>query len=479
MPYDVTMPKLTDSMEEGRIVEWKVAPGDRVREGDVLAEIETDKAVMELESFWSGTVAELLRPDGEVVAVGEVIARIAEAGGEPRAPAAEEGPPPTGAAEAVGSGAKAPGTKAAPEEDRSEKEPPVPAEEDHPVPPERPARRAGEEAAPPGGEIPLPGAHPLSERGGAESPRPAAPPRPAPTPVPGPGVAKAGVRASPRARKLAREKGVDLSRVTGTGPEGRVMTADVEAAAAGRGPPLGPAAEGKGEGSAEGSPLRFAEGEAEVRDVGFFQKAAIRRVTESARTVPCFFVSAGVRADPLLASKEAAGEGVTLTHLLLRASALTLGEIPEANRSYDRGRWVQWNVVNLGLAVQTEAGLVVAVLRGAQGRGLPWIAERTGDLVARARAGRLRPEERANATFTVSNLGAFGVERFTAIPNPPSALTLAVGAVADAPLVQGGRVEVGRRMHLTLSCDHRVVDGVLAARFLGALRGRLEEPEEL
>jgi pyruvate dehydrogenase E2 component (dihydrolipoamide acetyltransferase) len=225
--------------------------------------------------------------------------------------------------------------------------------------------------------------------------------------------------------------------------------------------------------------VTFAEGEAEVQEVSFYQRAAIRRVSASARTVPHFYVSATVEADRLVQRKEAAGEGITLTHLLLRAAALALERFPDANRSYDRGRWLRWNVVNLGVAVQTDAGLAVAVLRGAQGKDLPWIAEQTRDLVARARAGKLRPEERANATFTLSNLGAYGVESFTAIINPPSALTLAAGAVREAPLVRGGRVEAGRVLHVTLSCDHRVVDGVLAAQFLGDLQHRLEQPEDL
>lgn len=463
MPFDVTMPKLTDSMEEGRIVEWKVAPGDRVREGDVLAEIETDKAVMELESFWDGTVAELLRGNGDVAAVGDVIARIAQAGEEAAAGGSpgEPGPAPEREAPAR------PPEPEGPPQVRTRGAPggqaPIAAED----------RRPPRAAAPP--QVPLPGARPLAERGGKESPRPAPPPpRPAQaatTPLPaGPAP---GVRASPRARKLAREKGIDLAKVRGTGPQGRVTAADVEAAASQASAPA-PSAAG-----AELPPVTFAEGEAEVQEVSFYQKAAIRRVTASARAVPHFYVSATVDAQGLARRRAAAGEGVTLTHLLLRAAALALERFPDANRSYDGGRWLRWKVVNLGVAVQTDAGLAVAVLRGAQGKDLAWIAEQTRALVGRAREGKLRPEERTNATFTLSNLGAFGVERFTAIINPPSALTLAAGAVGEAPVVRDGRVEVGRVLHLTLSCDHRVVDGVLAAQFLGDLRYRLEHPEEL
>jgi pyruvate dehydrogenase E2 component (dihydrolipoamide acetyltransferase) len=463
MPIDVTMPKLTDSMEEGRIVEWKVGPGERVREGDVLAEIETDKAVMELESFWNGTVAELLRANGDVAAVGDVIARIAQAGEEASVGGRPGEPEPE-------PGGERPPQPPEPERPRQIRTPPAPEGE---ASASAANRQPPREAAPL--EVPLPGAHPLSERGGKESPRPAPPP---PKPAvggekPPPATAPGGVRASPRARRLARDRGLDLAQVRGTGPEGRITTADVEAAASKAAPPA-PAA-----GEAELAPVAFAPGEADVQEVSFYQKAAIRRISASARNVPHFYVSATVDAERLVERKKAAGEGVTLTHLLLRAAAQTLERFPDANRSYDRGRWLRWNVVNLGLAVQTDAGLAVGVLRGAQGKDLAWIAQQTRDIVERARAGKLRPEERANATFTLSNLGAYAVESFTAIINPPSALTLAAGAVREAPVVRGGRVEAGRVLRLTLSCDHRVVDGVLAARFLGELQGRLEHPEDL
>lgn len=475
MPFDVTMPKLTDSMEEGRIVEWKVAPGDRVREGDVLAEIETDKAVMELESFWTGTVAELLHGNGDVAAVGEVIARIADVGEEVGAAAPSQEAQPVREPEPPAEVAAAPAGRPSGEPEAAEGRAGVSPEAEAPGP--AAGKEPAKTAAPP--EVPLPGAHPLSERAGAQSPRPApAPRRPAQgaeqvSSPPRP----AGIKASPRARRLARDKGVDLAQVRGTGPEGRITTADVEAAAPKGAPAQGARAVGPAE--SELPPVAFAEGEAEVQEVSFYQKAALRRVSASARSVPHFYVSARVRAETLLKRKEETGEGVTLTHFLLRAAALALEKFPDANRSYDRGRWLRWKVVNLGLAVQTDAGLAVGVLRGAQGKDLAWIAERTRDLVERARAGRLRPEERTNATFTLSNLGAYWVESFTAIINPPSALTLAAGAVLDAPVVREGRVEAGRVLGLTLSCDHRVVDGVLAARFLGGLQHLLEHPEEL
>ncbi|MHB8765342.1 MAG: dihydrolipoamide acetyltransferase family protein [Deferrisomatales bacterium] len=459
MPVDVTMPKLTDSMEEGRIVAWQVKAGDGVAVGDVLAEIETDKAVMELESFWSGSVAEIVRGAGDVVAVGEVIARIGEAG---EAPAADSKPEPMpGQEQEQGAAGERAGEPApAPEKARPEKAPP-----------------AG--AAPAGGEppeVPLPGAHPLAERGGVRSPRPAPPVPPR----------AEGVRASPRARKLAREKGLDLAAVEGSGPGGRVTTEDVERAAepppsreAGTARPPVPAPPDRAD--EELPPVSFTPEEAEEEAVSFYQKAVIRRVVASKHVIPHFYVTQAVRADALLARWRAEKEklGATLTHYLLRACALALDALPEANRSYDRGRWIRWKVIHLGLAVQTEAGLVVAVLRDARGKDVAWIAENTRRLVEKARAGKLPPAERANPTFTLSNLGAFDVESFAAIINPPSALTLAVGSAVEAPVVEDGRVVPGTVMRLTLSCDHRVVDGVLAAKFLGEVKRLLEGPEAL
>ena len=470
MPLEVTMPKLTDSMEEGRIVSWKVAVGDRVAEGDVLAEIETDKAVMELESFRSGVVAELVRRDGDVAAGGEVIARIADGAEATKATdsgeqEAENPPAETPVQEATGGA----------EEEVSEAAAPA-----APEPQDRRGVEARAAEPPRAGardEVPLPGAHLLAERGGKHSPRPEPPAKPQAQPETAGRAAPTGLKASPRARRLARETGVDLAGLRGTGPEGRITTADVEAAPGGSVSHGAPArAEGPEE---ELAPVTFAEGEAEVEEVSFYQKAAVRRVVASKHVIPHFYVARTVRADALRERKEEAGEGVRVTHLVLRACALALEAFPEANRSYDRGRWIRWKVTNLGLAIQTDAGLVVGVLRGAQGRDLAWIADGARRLVERARQGQLKPEERANATFTLSSLGGFGVESFSAIINPPSAMTLAVGAVRSAPVVEAGRVVPAEVLNLTLSCDHRVVDGVLAARFLGEVAGLLENPARL
>jgi pyruvate dehydrogenase E2 component (dihydrolipoamide acetyltransferase) len=280
---------------------------------------------------------------------------------------------------------------------------------------------------------------------------------------------------------------VDLARVVPTGGDGQVTVEDVEAAVrVVGGPPVAETAAAPGgfppdRADEELPPVRFSPQEAGVEDVGFYQKAAIRRVVASKHVIPHFYVTATVRAGALLAHQQSRKEatGATLTHFLLHACARALAAFPEANRSYDRGHWIRWKVVHLGLAVQTDAGLVVAVLRDAQGHDVGWIAEHTRALVGRARAGKLAGPERSNPTFTLSNLGAYGVEEFAAIINPPSALTLAVGAVLDVPVVEGERVVPGKVLRLTLSCDHRVVDGVLAAQFLGEVKRLLENPGEL
>jgi pyruvate dehydrogenase E2 component (dihydrolipoamide acetyltransferase) len=470
MPVDVTMPKLTDSMEEGRIVEWKVAVGDAVGQGTVLAEIETDKAVMELESFVAGTVSELVAQNGEVVAVGGAIARIAEGAGAGRD---ESSAPPLGTAttaevlkaaevgEAVLHGEAEP--EAGPRPEPAVKAAATPIE----------AGATAVRRGPGAREPAVPGAHPISERGGQESRRPKPPER-----KPGIGAAGPGksVLASPRARKRAADLGVDLASVAGAGPEGPITTDDVEAAARRKGgaTPADRADEDLPE-------VRFAPDEAEVEEVSFFQKASIRRVVASKHVIPHFYVTKTVRAEALLQrkSREENGSGATLTHLIMRACALALRRFPEANRSYDRGRWIRWKVVNLGLAVQTDAGLAVGVVKDVADRELAWIVEQTRGMVQRARAGKLQPEERTNATFTISNLGAFDVESFSAIINPPSSMTLAVGSVSSTPVIDGERVVPGSLLHLTLSCDHRVVDGVLAARFLGEVKALLESPEDL
>ena len=454
--YDVTMPKLSDSMEVGKIIRWLVAEGDEVSEGGVLAEVESDKAQMELESFRDGVVLKIAHGDGSEVPVGEVIAFIGEKGES---------------VEAAPAAPKAPAAVAAPAEKK-----PAPA----PTPAPAPARRE-------------------SER----------------------------VRISPYARKLAEEKGVDYSEIAGSGPGGRILASDItstkEAAPAksmtsGKGPEVEPnagviaarlgvdaaALAGTGTGGRvtvedvmaaheklvpeiepppdeELPALEVSPEEADVEEASFALRTQARRVTASKHVIPHFYVTRGVNVTELHArgAELKKSSGATLTHLVMLAALRALAEHPGVNRSYDHGRIIKWKGVNLGLAVATEGGLTVAVLKDAGALGLDELVEKTRDLVERARAGKLSSAERTHATFTVTNLGMFDVEHFEPIINPPSAVTLAVSSALEEPVVAGGKIAVGRVMRLTLSCDHRIVDGVAAAKFLSTLKKILEDPETL
>jgi len=458
--YDVTMPKLSDSMELGRIIEWKVSPGDAVHEGDALAEVESDKAVMELECFRDGVVAEIVRGDGDEVGVGEVIARIDTRAGKPRPrPPAEAGPQEHATA--------APPTAPKPAVPKGE-------------------RRAAvqETAAQVRSEAKGPRAEPVRE-----------------TPQRGERTA-----VSPYAKKLAEEQGLDYRRVKGTGPAGRIVARDIEQAAAraaqkptpvpvapvqarapreeraAEKPARPPAAAPAGLAAEEELPaLELAEGEAEVEDAPFRLKTQARRVLASQRAIPHFFVTRAADVTALLARTDElkAKLGATITHLVAYACLRALKQRPEVNRSYDRGRVIKWKGVNLGLAVATDEGLTVAVLAGAQELSLRELVQRSSALVDRARAGKLSAEDRRHATFTITNLGMFDVEQFEPVINPPSSVTLAVSSVLPAALVKGDAIHIGKLMKLTAACDHRIVDGVVAARFLGDVCALLENPQTL
>ena len=472
--YEVVMPRLSDSMEVGKIIQWKVKPGDPVREGQVIADIESDKAVMELECFHDGRVAEIIRGDGDEVPVGEVIARIA----------------------APGEGAAAP--PAAKEAQAS----PVSA-----APP----------AAPPPQQAPA-----------------AAPAAPAPR-------REGRIAISPYAKKLAGSRGIDYTRIQGTGPRGRIMAEDVEQAAralaqaqppqvvpapvAAAGRPAAPAADmeplaaalikrfhlepsalrGTGSGGLirvedvlavlcvrpqpaarppadeELPALEVSEEEAEVEEAPFRLKTQARRVTAAKHVIPHFYVTMGADVTRLLEKRAELKEklGATVTHLVMLACLRALRQHPQINRTWDRGRIIRWKHVNLGLAVETEQGLTVAVLPQAEDLPLDQIVARTVALAERARQGRLAPDDRRHPTFVISNLGMYGVEAFEAILNPPASVTLAVASALAAPVVRGGGIYVGTVMRLTASCDHRIIDGAAAAKFLRDLKALLENPEKL
>ena len=431
--YEVTMPKLSDSMEVGKIVEWKVAEDDAVSAGDTLAQIESDKAVMDLECFRDGVVAKIVHHDGEEVALGDVIALIGDAGEE-----------------ATISVALTPKAAAAVTE--------APAQAEKPVAPAPPAVPAPTRKA---------------------SPEPTRAPR------------REGERVaiSPYARKLAKDAGVDYTTIPGTGPDGRIVARDIELALKAAAEPKPPAparvvvdhVEAKPSADEELPPITLAEGEADVEDASFRLKTQVRLVSASKHVIPHFYVTASVDADALLAKKDALKEsvGATVTHLVMAASLRALKEHPEINRSYDRGKVVQWRHVNLGLAVDTDEGLNVVVIREAENLSLADLVARTRELVEKARARKLSAEDRRHPTFTITNLGMFGVEDFAPIINPPSSITLAVASALPAPVVRGDAMYLGKVMRLTASCDHRIIEGAAAARFMRTLGQSIEAPDRL
>jgi pyruvate dehydrogenase E2 component (dihydrolipoamide acetyltransferase) len=498
--YEIKMPRLSDSMEVGQIVEWKVEEGDEVQQGQNLADIESDKATMELECFHDGTIAKIMYAEGEEVEVGEIIAYLAEPGEEEEAPAEEEAPeetPEEEEAEPEEPGEEEPEEEAvetpaevqeeeAEEEVEAGAEPEAAGEEGERVRISPYARKLAEEhdvdysgieGSGPDGRII---ARDIKEATGGEitdEEESAAEKEAAEEGT----EKKEEASAEPLAEVLAEQYGVDLSRVTGSGIDGRITADDVLSA---RG-----AAEGAETEEKEAAPspeeelpeLKVDEDEAEVEEAPFRLRTQARHVIATKHAVPHFYVTRGADVTDLIGRKDDLKENydATLTHVIMLASVRALAEHPDINRSYDRGRIIDWNNVNLGLAVNTPKGLTVAVLQKAEELGLQEISDRTSALVEKAREGNLSPEERRHPTFVITNLGMFDVEEFQAILNPPAAVTVAVSSALPTPVVRDGEVEAGTVMKLTLSCDHRIVDGVGAAKFLRTLKDLLEDPESL
>ncbi len=428
MPVDVTMPKLSDTMEEGKILKWLKHPGDHVAIGEIIAEVETDKANMELEAYDEGTLAEVRVPEGESAPVGAVIAVLAAPGdGVAARPAAGAGK------------AAAPAEKAAPS--------------------------ARAPASAPGGAA-------AKAEAGREPFRPTVVRRPEPVESRG---AAASVKASPLARRIAQEHGLDLAQVTGTGPGGRIVQKDVEAALAARGgPPPAPAKP-----AAPAEPRPAAESRVELSRI---RRTTAKRMGESKREIPHFYASTEIAMDEAARLKEALAalegeyEGLTYTHVVLKAVGLALTRVPELNASYDGDAMVLHQAVNVGVATAVDDGLVVPVVRHCDREPLAAIVRQARGLLERARSGRFASDDLTGATFTLSNLGMLPVTEFAAVINPPQAAILAVGTIRETPVVREGQIVPGRRMTVTVSCDHRIIDGMLAGRFLRELKGLLENP---
>ena len=420
MATEVLMPKLSDTMEEGKIIKWLKQPGDTVKAGDLLAEVETDKANMEMESFDEGVVQELRVGEGESAPVGAVIAVLGVPG---------EAKPAGKKTDGKGDGKAAQPAKAAEEQ---------------------PAREAPKPAA--------------------KAPEPAKPGKEAPPPAAR--AAGAPVKASPLARKVATERGVDLSGVTGTGPGGRIVREDVEKAGG------APAAK---EAPAASKPAPAIPG-AGRHELSRMRKTTAKRMSDAKRDIPHFYVSAdldveeAVRVREQLVKLGGAFEGVTVTHLLVKACGLALRKVPEMNASPDVDGIVVHEHVNVGIATATEQGLIVPVVRDVDRTPLADVVAAARAVVGRARAGKPAGDDLSGATFTVSNLGMFPVAHFAAVINPPQAAILAVGTIRAVPVVRTGAVVPGQLMTVTLSCDHRVVDGALAGRFMAELKTLIETP---
>jgi pyruvate dehydrogenase E2 component (dihydrolipoamide acetyltransferase) len=445
---EIQMPKLSDTMTEGTLVAWKKKKGDKVSAGEVLAEIETDKATMEWESPEDGTLTEIFVPEGGKVNVGDKIAFIRGEGEE--APKQE-------------SPARKKEKKQGIAEDKEKK---PQAETEKPAP----AEAKQKETAPP-------------QEKGVEAAVPAA--RPEPTqPVPQAKEQKseeARVKASPVARRIAAELGVDLSTIKGTGPDGRVTETDVRAAAKS-------VAAGVDRGAAKPAtkmPAPVKLGESARIQLSGMRKIIAQRLVESLGPVPHFYLTIDINAGPLMEAREelkSAGEGddtakITVNDFVLKAAVMAAVKVPRVNASFDNDAIVQYADVDLGVAVAIEEGLLTPVIRAAQDKSLREISALAKDLVHRARNKRMKPEEFQGGTFTVSNLGGMGVDSFSAIINPPQGFILAVGKVTKTPVVDDcDQVMVGHRMSITMSCDHRVIDGALGAEYLKELRHLLENP---
>jgi len=435
---DINMPKLSDTMEEGTIVVWKKKSGDEVKTGEVLAEVESDKATFDLEAEADG-VLQILVDQGVPAKIGAPIARIGEA---------------SAAGEAAPAPAQQP--KAKPKEPET---PPAVAEEREPAQKSAPPKQERAQASPP------PSAAPPRERGGPE--------------------ARDGqqdgreVKASPLARRLAEEMGVDLTSLKGSGPDGRIVKEDVMAAGGSR--PKSdrrrpqPAAE------------RAPGPEVEVIEPSRMQATIARRMAESKSTVPEFQVTVEARVDLAVSLRQQlkdsvpGAEKVTMTDFLVRACALALRKFPEVNSSWVDGKFQRKRAVNIGLAVAPGQGmgLLVPVVHDADIKDLIQISIESRQVIERARSGRPGEGDLSGATFSISNLGMYGVDEFTAIINPPEAAILAVGAIKDVPVVEGGRIVPGKVMRMTLSVDHRVFYGATAAQFMAEVKRLIENPVTL
>jgi pyruvate dehydrogenase E2 component (dihydrolipoamide acetyltransferase) len=440
MPINILMPALSPTMEKGNLAKWLKKEGDKVKSGDVIAEIETDKATMEVEAVDEGTIAKILVPEGtQDVAVNDVIAVMAGDGEDVKAAGA-------GASAAPPKAAEAPAAK----------------------PAAAPAPKAASPAATP-----------------APAPQAAAP------------AAKtnghARVFSSPLARRLAKEAGIELGRINGSGPHGRVIARDVEEAKSGKGlkaPAAAPAGTPSIAPSMSDKQILalFEQGSYEIVPHDGMRRTIAQRLTASIQNVPHFYLTIDCDIGKLLTAREQINEAapkdkekkplykLSVNDFVIKAMAVALQKIPNCNVSWTEGGMLKHKHSDVGVAVAMPGGLITPIIRKAETKTLSAISGEMKDFAARARARKLKPEEYQGGTTAVSNLGMYGISHFTAVINPPHATILAVGTSEERPVVRGGKIEIAHMMSVTLSCDHRAIDGALGAELIGAFKQLIENP---
>jgi pyruvate dehydrogenase E2 component (dihydrolipoamide acetyltransferase) len=414
MPIELKMPALSPTMEEGTLAKWLVKEGDQVKSGDILAEIETDKATMEFEAVDEGTIAKILVPDGsDGVKVGTVIALIAGEGEDVSAPAAKAAPPPP----------------------------------------------------PPKAEAPVPEA-PKTE------------PAPAPAPAPKPAETGDRVKASPLARRLAEAQGIDLASLTGSGPAGRIVKADVDGAA-GKAPARAAAP------APSAAPPAVVETDIphEIVKLSNMRKTIARRLTEAKQTIPHIYLTVDVRLDALLKLRgelnkglESRGIKLSVNDLLIKALAAALIEVPECNVSISGDQLLKYSRADISVAVSIPGGLITPIVAGADAKSLSAIAKEIHDLAARAKEGKLQPHEYQGGTASISNMGMYGIKQFDAVINPPQGMIMAIGAGEKRPYVIDDSLQIATIMSATGSFDHRAIDGADGARLMQAFKRLIEAP---
>jgi pyruvate dehydrogenase E2 component (dihydrolipoamide acetyltransferase) len=463
MATEIVMPRLSDSMEEGTILKWMKSVGDEVAVGEELVEIETDKANMVYESDAAGTLVEVTASEGDTLPIGEVIARVGEAGeapsGDGKAGEEDEG---GGEGDARGGTSPVRGSAASQS-------------------PRVHAADAPADAAPSSADAAEDG---MAQA--ADAPADAAPSSgfEAPTAAPEAPEGDGRVRASPLARRIAQEKGVDIGAISGSGPGGRIIKLDVERAAE-EAPEEAPAAAPEPVAPTPGARERpeTARGETETVELTKLQSTVARRMAESKATAPHFYLEAEIDMSRCVEArakiKAGSGEGEivpSFNDMVVKACAIALREHPRANGAYRDGKLELYARVNVGVAVAARDALVVPTIFDADRKGLREIATEARALAQRVREGSVTPPELSGGTFTVSNLGMYGITNFGAVINPPQAGILAVGEIAERPAVRSGEITTAQVMQVNLACDHRILYGADGAEFLGRIKALLEEP---